>query len=174
MATLLLGGCATAPAPKVPTAAPITQGASAPPSQVPQEQLTDFDKALRYTRCMTELGLPTADPVVGEALPIRMSFGRDVATDHYEEHAAKFRAAFNKCKPLLPATWPVKESPAQLAKERPFKECLRRHGIQTYEADENGMVHYPVDPSYSDTPEYQAAENACRHFYDDPANSGGS
>jgi len=134
----------------------------------------DYDKAMRYTRCMTEMGVATKDPVVGEALPILMVLTPDEKPGYWEDRATAFRAAWNKCKPLLPATWPVKEDLAQLAKERPFKDCLKRHGIQTYEADSNGMVHYPVDLSYLDTPEYLAAENACRKFYDDPANAGGS
>jgi hypothetical protein len=145
--------------------------ASPPSSQAP---LSDYDKALRFTRCMTEMGVATKDPVVGEMLPIHMTFQGGQTPVHSEERGRIHRAAWNKCKPLLPATWPVKEDPAQLAKERPFKDCLKRHGIETYEADSNGMVHYPVDLSYLDTPEYRAAEHACRKYYDDSANAGGS
>lgn len=134
-----------------------------------EKPLSDFDKALRYTRCMTDNGVPTKDPVVGEVLPVFVTFGRDEQPGYWEGRATAFRAAFDKCKGLLPATWPVKEDPAQLAKERPFKDCMKRRGIETYEADGNGMVRYPVDQSYLETPEYRAAEDACRKFYDDPA-----
>jgi hypothetical protein len=173
LAALALGGCTSAPAPEIPTAtkpaaAPVPSASASPAA------LSDFDKALRFTRCMTEMGVKTKDPVVGEVLPVYMTLEAGEVPANFEERAQLHRTAWAKCKPLLPATWPVKEDPAQLAKERPFKDCLRRHGIEPFEADSNGMVHYPVDMSYLDDPKYKAAENACRKYYDDPANAGGS
>jgi len=173
----LLSGCTAAPVSEIPTATKPSEAVAVPSStssSASPAPLSDFDKAVRYTRCMTDNGVTTKDPVVGEMLPIYMTLGPDEAPGFYEGRATAFRAAWNKCKQLLPATWPVKEDPAQLAKERPFKDCLKRHGIEAFEADGNGMVHYPVDTSYLDTPEYRAAEDACRKFYDDPANAGGS
>lgn len=171
MAALVLAGCTSSPpVSEIPTATrPSEAPTVAPGGEASQAPLSDYDKALRYTRCMTRMGVTTKDPVVGEMLPTRPTFGRDQAPGSYEEQATGFRAGRDKCKELLPATWPVKEEPAQLAKERPFKDCLKRRGIQTYEADGNGMVHYPVDLSYLETPEYKAAESACSKYYDDPA-----
>ena len=172
LVALLLSACTAQPVSGIPTATKPSEQA-APPTKEPAP-LSDFDKALRFTRCMTVNGITTKDPVAGEVLPIWMTVSEGEGADSFQQRSIAHRAAWNKCKSLLPATWPVKEDPAQLAKERPFKDCLKRHGIEVYEADSNGMVHYPVDQSYLDTPEYNAAVDACRKFYDDPANAGGS
>jgi hypothetical protein len=167
---LLLAGCGAPEAPKVPTAqqpAPASATAPAPAAD------TDFDKALRYTRCMTDHGAAHPDPVVGMPL---VTYN---VIDLHETGAgaaqtgaliAARREAHQQCKRFLPTSWPLKEDPAETARSKAFRACLREHGIEANEPDANGMVNYPTDTGFWDTPQYMAAEDACRHLVDDPAN----
>jgi hypothetical protein len=109
---------------------------------------TDYDKALRFTRCMTENGAETADPVEGKPIftgSVRTSSGL-VALDRSEPSAvreAKFRA-FPKCEHFLPNSWPIKVDPQEIARSRPYNECLKKHGFPQPEPDAKGMVHLPL------------------------------
>lgn len=165
---LALGGCTAEMGPPAAPAHPAgsTPTGSAPavaasPSGAAKE--TDHDKALRYTRCMAEHGEPVAEPVEGTPLQI--------GTPTAGGWTIVGTPAFKACRQFLPATWPVKVDPADIERERPFGECVRRHGIAWPEPDANGMLAYPADPMSQDTAEYRAAEDACRHLYDDPANN---
>jgi hypothetical protein len=165
-ATLALAGCTSQPAtPHVATAQSPSAAApgAAAPSASPSPPETDYDKAVRYTRCMTENGTPMSDPVIGK--PIQIS--APIKGTGWSQKAP----SFDKCKQFLPTTWPVKVDPAEIAKTRPFAECMRKRGISWPEPDANGMVAYPSDPDVQSTPAYTAAEKACRYLYDDPANN---
>ncbi|MFC7248156.1 hypothetical protein ACFQO7_37335 [Catellatospora aurea] len=160
--------CSDPAAPEVPTAQPQTTpstGASVAPS--PSKRESDYDKALRYTRCMNDQGVKIDDPVIGQRLqyaePTKAGWGPIVLTEEFE-----------KCKKHLPATWPVKADPKDVARDRPFAECLKKQGLEVTwaEPDADGMVHYPADPNDANRPEYRAAEAACRHTIDDPAGGG--
>ncbi|MEV0459186.1 hypothetical protein [Catellatospora methionotrophica] len=116
---------------------------------------------------MNDLGVKIDDPVVGQHLqyaePRADGWGPIVRTPE-----------FDKCKKFLPATWPVKADPKDVARDRPFAECMKKQGVDITwaDADADGMVHYPADPEASNTPEYRAAEAACRHTVDDAAGGG--
>jgi hypothetical protein len=157
-------GCTGAkPEPRVATAARPT--ASAAPHADPSPSATketDYDKALHFVRCMNALGETIPDPV--EGTPIQMTSKKQ--GDWYVPSSN-----FPKCKQFLPATWPVKMDPKDLAKEKAFDDCLEKRGIDVPKPDANGMVHYPTDGGYYETPEYRAAEDACRYLYDDAANN---
>lgn len=160
-----LAGCTGAPSePQVATAARPTASAdaaaSSPSPSTAKE--TDYDKALRFVRCMNALGETIPDPVAGK--PIQTTSKK--MGDWYVPSSN-----FAKCKQFLPATWPVKMDPRELAKEKAFDECLEKRGIDVPKPDADGMVHYPTDGSYYQSPEYRAAEDACRYLYDDPANN---
>jgi hypothetical protein len=164
VAMVLLAGCSAHSGPAVATAhRPTGVGASASPTASAKE--TDYDKAVQYTRCMTDHGTKMSDPEVGKALqtgdPVTVGGGWQVMTN----------AAFEKCKQFLPATWPVYQDPADIARDKPFFECMRKRGIDLGEVGPDGFVHYPADPSYQETPAYQSAEAACRYLVDDPANN---
>ncbi len=158
----VLGGCSSpAPQPQVASAAKPTAGAAAAPATSATRE-SDYDKALRFTRCMNALGETIPDPVEGKPLQTTSQKSGDWFVPS---------SNFPKCKQYLPATWPVKMDPKDLAKEAKFDECLRKRGIDVPVPDANGMVHYSTDPGYWETPEYRAAEDACRYLYDDPANN---
>jgi hypothetical protein len=162
------GACGTKQNPKVATARPgpvqQTPGPSAPTASATAS--SDYDKALRYTRCMTANGVPTKDPVEGEELVT-------VNTIHVGEPAATFetrRTAFGKCKQYLPATWPIKWDPKEIARSQKYVECMKRNGIDQAWPDANGIAQVPTDRSFEASPEYLAAVAKCRHLVDDPAN----
>jgi len=126
-------------------------GASSPaPAKV-----SDYDKALRFTRCMNENGEKIPDPVEGE--PLRLGTPRDGVV-------SVSTPAFDKCRHFLPAAWPVKADPVFIAQHRAWGECMRKHGVDTPELspDANGMVNYQPDPYLHDTPEWRAASAACQ------------
>ena len=161
-AALTTAGCTSpAPQPKVASAAQPTATAKPEPAPSATKE-SDYDKALRFTRCMNALGENIPDPVEGKPL---QTTGTKIG-DWYTPSQN-----FPKCKQYLPATWPVKMDPKELAKEKKFDDCLEKRGIPVPKPDADGMVHYSTDPGYWETPEYRAAEDACRYLYDDPANN---
>jgi hypothetical protein len=157
-----LGACRDAATPTVASAQAPPSGAG-PASPVPSASAkeTDYDKALRYTRCMNDHGQKISDPVEGEPLAV------SAATGGWQFAGT---AAFTQCKQYLPDTWPVKVDPQALSKEQAFDDCMRKRGIDIPVPDANGMVYYDPNPDGQETPEYQAAIDACRYLYDDPAN----
>lgn len=169
---LALAGCTAAPtSPQVATAASLTasaataSAAAAAAAQSPSPKLTDYDKALAYTRCMTENGAPTPDPVVGEPLVTVNTIQKG---DTWEALDAK-RTAFTKCKQLLPNTWPLKMDPKEEVRIQKFVACVRKRGIDWPVTGADGMAPWPTDPGAMGTPAYDAAVQACRHLVDDPA-----
>jgi hypothetical protein len=163
---LLLAGCGSAPAPQVATAHPSAGVASVPPSSVAPRE-SDYDKALRYTRCMTANGAPVADPVEGKELPTGETLVRG---DTFDTNSPR-RVAYQKCKQFLPATWPIKLDPKEVARSHGYVQCMRKRGIPEPVADENDVVNEPTDNRLFRIPGYEAAVAACRHLVDDPANN---
>ncbi|MEV4508114.1 hypothetical protein AB0K00_04050 [Dactylosporangium sp. NPDC049525] len=164
LATVVLAGCTTTTTPTVASAQRPDPGpaVSSPPAS-PSAPESDYDKALRYARCTNEHGTKMADPVVGEPLQTG-----DVLPGGWQ---AQTNDAFETCKQFLPATWPVKVDPAELAKEKAFDECMRKRGVAVPEPDANGMIAYPTDPHAQDQALVESAVAACRYLYDDPANN---
>jgi hypothetical protein len=165
--------------PSVPSPAP----SSAAPETTPE---TNYDKALRFTRCMNETleamypgrGHKMPDPVEGKALQTWVTVPPDV----YQGRAVgavvddggggwqiMIPEPFERCKHLLPPMWPVKEDPDDTRRFGAFYDCLRRRGIDVPRADSNGTILSNPNPERTETEEYRAAENACRHLADDPA-----
>jgi hypothetical protein len=165
-----LVGCGSHESPKVATAQAPTVAASGGTTVAasPTARNSDYDKAVRYTRCMTAHGAVTPDPVEGKML---VTFN----TGQGEEPAGLMQAkceAHQKCKQFLPTTWPVKVKidPKQAARSRPFDDCMRKNGFPPLTPDANGMIHYPADIMQQFTQKYNVASDAWRHLYDDPAN----
>jgi len=156
----VLAGCSSTEAPKVATAQRPTT-ISAVPGDTPAPASTkesDYDKALRFTRCMTENGAKIPDPVEGKPLELVPAGGNGFQLVSTPE--------FEKCRHFLPATWPVKADPKVIAQFRPWAACMRKHGgkVPEMEPDANGMVHSPPDPALQYTPKWIAAQAACRHL----------
>jgi len=184
VALLTLTACDATAGPQVPS----VQQPKATGSAAPQAQETDYDKALRFTRCMNDAlatrypgeGKPIPDPVEGKplqtfaAVPWKGAVaegGALVSTGSESGWLVTVPEIFDLCKGFLPTTWPVKMDAAEIARSRAFDECMRRHGIDIPIPDANGVARVPTNPSYAGTPEYSSAESACRKYYDDPANA---
>lgn len=196
LAPLLLAACGPTQnegQAQVPTA----PSPSVPPSASPAAPETNYDKALRFTRCMndtldamypgqTDRHVP--DPVEGKELqtwvavppsvfkpgdPAAYNGGAVAVGDEHGWYQV-VPEVFNKCKPLLPAIWPVKEDPEDTRKFAKFYDCLRKRGIDVPKPDSNGIILRNPDPELQNTPEYKAAEAACRHLADDPAVKAGN
>lgn len=167
-AVLAPAGCDRSPAPEVATAkSPAAAGPDRSAGAAPaQRRSRDYDKALQYTRCMNEHGERMDDPVEGRPLPM---MGNENLP---EKGFVRVPEAFDKCRRLMPATWPVKLDPKFAALERRWGACMREQGIAYPEPDANGMVHQPTDPSAMARPEYQAADAACRHVVEEAADGG--
>jgi hypothetical protein len=168
-AIVTLVGCGVDEGPRVATAQPATPAApgSAPPSAAGKD--SDYDKALRYTRCMTQNGAVTADPVEGEPLVTYNRLTRAEAESGATAYQTRY-AAHQKCKQFLPTTWPIRWDPQEVVRARSYLECMRRNGIPVPVPDQNGMAQEPTDDAWHSTPEYDAALRKCRHLVDDPAN----
>lgn len=158
LAAFTVAGCSAQSAtPRVATAnEPARAPAAGAPTSAPPKE-SDYDKALRYTRCMTENGVPIPDPVEGKPLPIG-----NPPDPKSHTWGVLDTTAFDKCKQLLPATWPVKWDPELIARFRPFGECMRKEGIDYPEPDAGGMVRETTDPTGPRSARYQAAEDKCR------------
>lgn len=144
---------------QTPAVAPSTPGAA-------PAQETDYDKALRYTRCMTDNGFPIKDPVEGVMLEVGLMWGAGETIETIERR----RAAWEICKQLLPRTWPVKLDQAEIDRSRDYVLCMRENGIPEPLADANGMVDHPTGDQLYRMPGYDQAVAKCRHLVDDPAN----
>jgi len=163
---LALAGCdRPAPSPQVATARSAAPAAA--PSSSATPKLSDYDKALNYTRCMTAAGAPTPDPVVGKPLVTVNT----VRLGESEASIEAKQAGFAKCRRYLPATWPLKEDPADTARESAFVACVRKHGLSWPKPGADGMAAWPTDPQAMNTQAYKDAIQDCRHLYDDPANN---
>jgi len=165
---VLLAGCGAHESPTVATARQPAAAASggASVSASPAAKDTDYDKALRYTRCMNEHGVSMPDPVEGQQL------GMPTFTIGDTDAAIELqRVAFDACKQFMPATWPVKADPKEVARDRPYDECMAREGFPQPEPDANGMLHEPTDSKQELSPQYSAAVAKCRHLLDDKANN---
>jgi len=166
LAAMLTTTAAACGAPARPHVA--TARSAAPPVPQPGTPAaeTDYDKAQRYTRCMTANGVVTPDPVAGQAL---VTVNIVHAGDSPAAYDAR-RAAFAKCRQFLPTTWPLKVDPDETVRTRQFVACARKHGVDWPEADASGLAAWPTDPDAMTGPAYDAAIRACRHLLDDPAN----
>lgn len=165
---MLLAGCGGAGSPHVATAQPSKVISTGPGSVAPSpSKESDYDKALRYTRCMTAHGAPMPDPVVGVPIDNHDDFGPGV---NAEEVNARYHA--NKlCRQFLPTTWRVKVDPADVARSGKYTDCMIKHGIPMPIPDAQGFIDEPTDDALERMPGYDAAVAACRHLIDDKANN---
>jgi hypothetical protein len=151
---LAVEGCTGGPA-STPGVATASSTSAHPTGSPNAAEESDYDKALRYTRCMTALGDKVPDPVEGKPLQITAKpLGEG---DGWQAESPNYA----KCKHYLPATWPVKVDPQDLALAKMFAECMRKNGIDYPMPDENGVVAYPADPTAMENTQYYAAQNSC-------------
>jgi hypothetical protein len=153
-----LAACTEADHPQVATAQSAPAAAAVSSSPSPAD--SDYDKALKYVRCMNAKGVKLPDPVEGKPLPL-LEPGANPGVGGWEPIPPQFQ----ECKHLMPTTWPVKEDPALTVKLRAYRACMHDEGVEVPGPDGNGMVRVPSDlvPSYSF--DYVAADGVCKKLY---------
>jgi hypothetical protein len=85
----------------------------------------DFDKRVKFARCMRENGVEMKDPEPQGA------DGQDQQTMEISD-PARFQAALPKCRSLLPNGGAVKMTPEELERQRKFAKCMRDNGIADF------------------------------------------
>ncbi|MBC6458904.1 hypothetical protein [Actinomadura sp. HBU206391] len=150
-------------------------GADGPSSaSTPTSKKTDEASAMRaFAKCMRENGVNMSDPVQdGGGIRIEVKEGQG---DGPEKH----KAAEAKCRHLQPnGGEPPKMSAEQVAKMREHAKCMRQHGIDMPDPDENGRVtikrtNKPGSSGGSNSvsvggdprsQKFKDADKACRHL----------
>ncbi|GAA2112105.1 hypothetical protein [Actinomadura alba] len=139
----------------------------------PQSKKTDEITAMRnFAKCMRDNGVNMADPVQDGNGGIRIE-----AKGGKGEGPEKHEAAEAKCRHLQPnGGEPPKLSAEQLAQAREHSKCMREHGINMPDPDEQGrvMVKRTAEPGSGgkserlgddpDSQKFKDANKACRHL----------
>jgi hypothetical protein len=115
---------------------------------------------------MTANGVLMADPVEGQFLSNGLSWGDGITNDDMRVQ----QAVYDKCMQFMPATWPVKLKPEEVAGTRVYARCMRKHGIPEAVPDQNGVSNESTDGRLYRMPGFDAAVRACQYLTDDPAN----
>jgi hypothetical protein len=144
----------------------------------PQSKKTDEITAMRnFAKCMRANGVNMSDPVQeggGSGVQLQGDKG---------DGPEKMKAAEAKCRHLQPNGGnPPKQSPEQIAAARKHSKCMREHGINMPDPDDQGRVTVKMtakpgssgkvsvggDPN---SQKFKDADKACRHLA--PRGSGG-
>jgi hypothetical protein len=127
---------------------------------------SDLDSMRKFAQCMRQNGVDMPDPTDdGGRIAIRAS-AKPGAANSME----KLKAADAKCRHFQPnGGKPVKPKPEDLAKMRAMAKCMREHGVDMPDPDENGGITITrkgkgapdINP---DSPTFKAAQKACGQY----------
>ncbi len=160
---VLAGGCSSAASPVTPVASLSGHAAAAAGSsgQPLTQQQSDQDM-ISFARCMRSHGVQMSDPVhrPGHAgLSIDLPT-RDSATS----------AAYAACTHFIQAIIDIKMAGAasqaapHLAALTRYAQCMRGHGINMLDPTPEGEVNMGPGDFGRYSPQFRAADTACRHF----------
>ncbi|WP_173074422.1 hypothetical protein [Phytohabitans rumicis] len=154
---LLLGataGCDTGQEPDLATGRPGGNGSVAASAQ------TDLTK---YAQCMRAEGVQLDDPSPDGSLRVPAEL----------EQSAGYRAAYEKCRKLLPAA-PVPDTQQPAAKEKlaEFAQCMRTNGVTAY-PDPSGGDNSAAYLKAQEDPDYKKAYEACTDIIGRPSPGSG-
>ena len=164
LVALIGAGCSNAPA---ETGSGGGGGENAAAEASPNPELAG--KLPEFAKCMRENGVNMPDPVQDEG-GIRMQMKNKKGDEQ------KVRAAEEKCRHLQPnGGEPPKLNAQQLDQARKHAKCMREHGIEMPDPDENGRVtikrtakpgsggevRVGGDPN---SQKFKDADKACRHL----------
>lgn len=167
LAGVLLAGCSSGSSHATSAVASLPgHGGSAPPGQPLTEQQSDRDM-VSFTQCMRSHGVQMSDPYhrAGHAgltldLPTRDSAtaAAYVACDHLIAAIAAQKAAGQ----------PSPDAPELAALTR-YAQCMRNHDIGMLDPTPAGALSLGNVPGISDeygrySPQFRAADHACRHL----------
>lgn len=123
-----------------------------------------MDAMRKFAQCMRQNGVDMPDPSEdGGHVRMRVEGKVDMA---------KMKAAQEKCRHFQPnGGKPIKPDPEQLAKMRAMAKCMREHGVDMPDPNDDGSITIKkgegpdIDP---DSPTFKAAEKACRKYAPGP------
>jgi hypothetical protein len=156
-------------------------GASAEPSA----SLAPEDAMLAFAACMREQGIDMPDPEIVDGPGGgggRITFGDGGGTARDQE---KFQAAMEECDEFLEQAREARGEidPEQLDRMLEFAGCMREHGIPMPDPNADGGIRIQRNADGNATngddlfdpesPEFQAAEEACRPILGDDFPGGG-
>lgn len=141
-------------------------GGKDPVAKAAASKSSDLDAMRKFAQCMRQNGVDMADPT-GDGGRVQMKMSAKPGADS----EAKMKAAEAKCRHFQPnGGKPVKLKPEDLAKMRAMAKCMREHGVDMPDPDENGRVTITrrkgtggpdMNP---DSPTFKAADKACRKY----------
>jgi hypothetical protein len=140
-------------------------GGKDPVAKAAASKSSDLDAMRKFAQCMRQNGVDMPDPT-GDGGRVQMR----VSAKPGANSEAKMTAAEAKCRHFQPnGGKPVKLKPEELAKMRAMAKCMREHGVDMPDPDENGRVTVrrkatggpDMNP---DSPTFKAADKACRKY----------
>jgi hypothetical protein len=164
LAVLGLAGCGSETGPKVATA----NGGAGDGGVKPSASVAPVDRQealMKFAQCMRDNGVNMPDPEVqpGGGVLVRPGQGTNI-----NPNDAKFQAAMEKCRSLLPnGGVPPTLSPEELEQQQKFAACMREHGVDFPDPDPaTGRVRIAasaraIDP---DSQTFRDALAACQHL----------
>jgi hypothetical protein len=148
-----------------------------PAAKAAASRSSDLDSMRKFAQCMRQNGVDMADPSTDDGHVVMRASAKPGA-----DGDARMKAAMAKCRHFQPnGGKPVKPKPEELAKMRAMAKCMREHGVDMPDPDENGGVRIQrkkgeggpdINP---DSPAFKAAAKACSQYAPDRAgqSSGG-
>jgi hypothetical protein len=131
---------------------------------------SDLDSMRKFAQCMRQNGVDMPDPTDDNGRIEMRSSAKPGANSE-----DKMKAAEAKCRHFQPnGGKPVKLKPEDLARMRAMAKCMREHGVNMPDPDENGRITITRkgtgDPAKGgdgmnpDSPTFKAADKACRQY----------
>jgi hypothetical protein len=137
-------------------------GGGGTPSAQPLTQQQGDQDMLSFTRCMRSHGVQMSDPV---HRPGHAGLSIDLP-----ERGAATSAAYAACTHFIQAIIQAKEAGAaaeaapHLAALTRYAECMRSHGVNMDDPTPQGEVRMGQNDFGRYSPQFRAADTACRHF----------
>jgi hypothetical protein len=137
-----------------------------PVAKAAASKSSDLEAMRKFAQCMRQNGVNMSDPTAdGGRIQIRASRGPGGDSE------AKMRAAEAKCRHFQPnGGKPQKPNPQDLARMRAMAKCMREHGVDMPDPDENGRITIRgkgkggSSGMSPDSPTFKAADKACRQY----------
>lgn len=118
---------------------------------------------MAFSRCMRAHGLKDfPDPGSNGAINLNGAPGSDL-----DRNDPRFQAAYQACKSLLPPGQTGSSGGLKIANLN-YAKCMRSHGISDFpDPNADGSLSLKPSPGSDldpNNPQYQKADNACKHF----------
>lgn len=160
-------GCSSAASPGTPVASLSGHAAAAGPSGQPLTQQQSDQDMISFTRCMRSHGVQMSDPV---HRPGHAGLSMDLPT-----RDSATSAAYAACTHFIQAIIQVKAAGAvsqaapHLAALTRYAQCMRSHDINMLDPTPQGELNLGTVPGVTSdfgrySPQFRAADTACRHF----------